>query len=103
MTESIRAYILLLGCFLAVVIAWSASHPHVRSEAQGQPVGYRIDVNTADASTLELLPGVGPSIAKNIVIKRRERGGFEGAADLQSVRYIGPKLLERIEAWVTYD
>jgi competence ComEA-like helix-hairpin-helix protein len=102
MTESTRGYALLLVCFLTVVILWTAAHPLARSEAIGQAVGYRIDVNTADVSTLSLLPGVGPSIAENIVTAREEGGRFDGPDDLLSVRFIGPKLLGRIESWVTY-
>jgi len=102
MTESTRAYAVLLVCFLLMVIVWSWVRPTVRGGVGDKAVGYQIDVNTADASTLELLPGVGPSIAENIVIARRESGGFQGPTDLESVRYIGPKLVARIEAWTAY-
>jgi competence ComEA-like helix-hairpin-helix protein len=102
MTESTRGYALLLVCFLTAVILWTAAHPNARSQVGGRALGYRIDVNTADVSTLSLLPGVGPSIAENMVAARQESGGFEGPDDLLSVRFIGPKLLERIEAWVIY-
>lgn len=102
MNESTRGYVAWLVCFLTVVIVWSVKHPTVSGEARSRAVGYRIDMNAADASTLELLPGVGPSIAENIVSMRRENGGFDGPGDLRAVRYVGPRLLERIEAWVTY-
>jgi Helix-hairpin-helix motif len=99
-----RGFAVLLGVLLAVVLWTAARRPVVRDggPVRGQPLGYRIDLNTADAPTLELLPGVGPSIARNIVEARRQGGGFTGPDDLEAVKYVGPRLIERVGPFVQY-
>ncbi|HYF13683.1 MAG TPA: helix-hairpin-helix domain-containing protein [Phycisphaerales bacterium] len=61
-----------------------------------------INVNTASAAELELLPGVGPVLAAKIVEHRDRHGSFAGPEDLEKVRGIGPKLLEKIAPHVTF-
>jgi competence ComEA-like helix-hairpin-helix protein len=58
--------------------------------------GARIDVNSASAADLELLPGVGPTLAKRIVSHRASEGPFGGAEDLLQVHGIGRRTLERL-------
>ena len=59
-----------------------------------------IDLNAADAATLDRLPGVGPVLAARIVEHRRAHGPFERVEDLRAVRGIGPRLLERLRPCV---
>lgn len=56
----------------------------------------RLDLDTATAAELEVLPGVGPSLAAAIAADRRARGPFGGAAGLDRVKGIGPALVRRI-------
>jgi len=58
--------------------------------------GARIDVNRASAGDLELLPGVGPTLAKRIVSHRATHGPFGRAEDLLQVHGIGQRTLERL-------
>lgn len=62
-----------------------------------------VNINTADAAALSLLPGVGPSTAGRIVEFRTENGEFELAADLMLVRGIGERTFERMRSYVTID
>jgi competence protein ComEA len=62
-----------------------------------------INVNTATASELELLPDVGPSLAKKIVAYRTEHGPFVTLADLDKVSGIGPKTLEKLKGRVSFE
>ncbi len=106
MSASTKAFTYLIGVCLLVVLGWSVWCPYMRvpdgQRGAGRSVGYRVDVNTADAAELELLPGVGPSIAQNIV-KAREGGAvFRGPEDLEAVKFIGPSLVRRVEGWVSY-
>ena len=59
-----------------------------------------IDLNAADATTLDRLPGVGPVLAGRIIAHRAAHGPFERVEDLRAVRGIGPRLLERLRPWV---
>ncbi len=63
---------------------------------------YRMDVNHADAATLELLPGVGPALAGRLVEDRDRRGPFRDGADLQRVHGIGPVIADAISPHVQY-
>lgn len=62
-----------------------------------------VNINTADASALALLPGVGPSTAGRIVEFRTENGKFESAADLMLVRGIGERSFERMQPYVAVE
>jgi competence ComEA-like helix-hairpin-helix protein len=57
--------------------------------------GRKMDVNTASARDLELLPGIGPALASRIVAFREKHGAFASVEDLAWVRGIGPKTLGR--------
>jgi competence protein ComEA len=59
-----------------------------------------LDVNAAPAEELELLPGVGPSVASAIVADRADRGPFRSVDDLDRVRGIGPGLLAKVRPHV---
>jgi competence protein ComEA len=58
--------------------------------------GARIDVNRASVADLELLPGVGPTLARRIVNHRAAQGPFTGPEDLLHVHGIGRRTLERL-------
>ena len=58
--------------------------------------GRPIDLNCADAATLELLPGVGPALAQRIVAHRAGAGPFASVAALDAVHGVGPKTLARV-------
>jgi competence ComEA-like helix-hairpin-helix protein len=53
----------------------------------------RIDVNTADARELSLLPRVGPVLARRIVSNRERLGQFGSVEDLIRVHGLGPKTI----------
>lgn len=55
-----------------------------------------LNINTASAAQLELLPGIGPALAQRIIADRAERGPFLSVDDLDRVRGIGPRTLERL-------
>lgn len=56
----------------------------------------RLDVDTARPAELEVLPGVGPSLAAAIAADRRAYGPFGGAAGLDRVKGIGPALVRKL-------
>ena len=62
-----------------------------------------VNINTADAAALSLLPGVGPSTAGRIVEFRTDNGKFESPADLMLVRGIGERSFERMRPYVTIE
>lgn len=62
-----------------------------------------VNVNTASASQLALLPGVGASTAQRIVDYRTEHGPFKKAADLMQVKGVGAKTFERLSSYIAID
>jgi competence protein ComEA len=59
-----------------------------------------VDLNTATATQLDTLPGVGPATAAAIVNYRRQHGPFRQIADLAEVTGIGPAKLAQIRPHV---
>lgn len=59
-----------------------------------------VDLNTADESALDALPGIGPVLAERIVA-HRDDGPFTSVDDLGEVSGIGPTLLERLRDLVS--
>ena len=61
----------------------------------GASVG-QIDLNSASASQLDTLPGVGPVTAERIIAWRTEHRRFSRVEELQEVDGIGPKTYAQI-------
>jgi competence protein ComEA len=55
-----------------------------------------VDLNTADASALDSLPGVGPVLSQRILDWRTEHGRFSSVDELGEVSGIGDKLMAQI-------
>jgi competence protein ComEA len=64
-----------------------------------QPGEPPIDVNTATAEELQRLPGIGPVTAQAI-IAARATAPFQNINDLDRVKGIGPKTLEKVRPFV---
>lgn len=62
---------------------------------------FPVNINTAEASTLEELPGIGPSTAAAIIGHRNEVGPFVSPSDLLDVPGIGAAKFEAIKDLVT--
>ncbi len=60
-----------------------------------------IDINTADASALESLPGIGESKAAAIIQYRTDHGPFKTVDELDNVSGIGPSTLASIRDLVS--
>ena len=62
--------------------------------------GGKIDLNTATSVQLQELPGVGEKTADAIVKYRKDNGSFNSVDELQNVKGIGEKKLEKIRSHV---
>jgi competence protein ComEA len=78
----------LLGILLAAIPAHAA-------EAKGQ-----VNINSAEAAQLALLPRVGPAVADRIVEFRKKNGPFKSTEDLLLVRGIGERTYALIKPYV---
>lgn len=84
---------LILTALGSVVMADEAAEP------QSQAAGV-VNINTADAAQLALLPRVGEVAAQRIIEYRTEHGPFKKAADLMQVKGIGAKTFELMSPYV---
>jgi len=60
-----------------------------------------VNINTANAEELDILPGVGPKMAQAIVEFRKANGKFSALEDLQKVKGLGPKKFAAIRPHIT--
>ena len=61
----------------------------------------RISINTAGKDDLMALPGIGETMAENIIRYREEHGLFQNKEDLRYVKGIGPSKYEKLEDLIT--
>ncbi|MCB2203050.1 RNA-binding transcriptional accessory protein [bacterium] len=54
-----------------------------------------VEVNTASATLLTHIAGIGPSLAENIVAHREEQGSFESRESIRDVPGMGPKTFQQ--------
>lgn len=66
---------------------------------ESAPAGV-VNVNTATVEQLQLLPGVGPALAERIVAFREANGPFRSAEELEAVKGIGEKALDRLRPYL---
>jgi len=65
--------------------------------------GGMININTADATELDKLPGIGPALADRIIQYRTEHGPFAKPDDLKNVSGIGDKTFEKMASQVAVN
>lgn len=64
----------------------------------------KININTASHKELQqALVGVGDRNATEIIKYREKHGQFKNLDDLDKVKYVGPKLLEKNKSRITFE
>ena len=90
-----------MGLFLAITLGLLAFRGY------GNGVGTRptervsapvTDLNRADRAELEQVPGIGPTLAKEIEDHRKKKGPFKSVDELRQVKGIGPVTLDKIRS-----
>lgn len=62
-----------------------------------------VRLNAATADQLQQLPAIGPQTAARILQYRRKHGRFKSVEELQKVRGIGARTLEKLRPFVALD
>ena len=75
----------------------SGSH---RGQRADEPPPAVVDLNHADAATLETLPGIGPALADRIIAFREVNGPFTSPDELLDVSGVTPRRLDEISPYV---
>jgi competence protein ComEA len=81
--------VILSGALLSSSIAWGESPDSSES-------GSKININTADETTLATLPGIGKKGATAIIEYRTKNGPFKTVDDLKNVPGISELTVERL-------
>jgi competence ComEA-like helix-hairpin-helix protein len=89
--------ITVTGLVLTLLLA---ALPGLAAEAKPEGGGKKVNINSADAGQLALLPRVGPSVAQRIIEYRKQNGPFKKAEDLMLVQGIGEKTYQLIKPYV---
>lgn len=71
------------------------------AETGGSAPSGVVNINTASASELALLPRVGEKAAQRIIDYRQEHGPFKKPADLMQVKGVGAKTFELMQSYLT--
>lgn len=85
----------LVGVAILIMSGAAMAKPAAKKELTGV-----VNLNTATAAQLDLLPGVGLKAAKRIV-EHRAKTPFAKVEDLAKVKGFGPKKLEKLKRFVT--
>jgi competence protein ComEA len=95
--------VLLIGSASAIARAGQQSPLAFvgQSQAPTAPAAPKLDINTATATQLDALPGVGPRTAELILEYRQAHGGFKKIEELMNIRGIGEKSFLELRELVT--
>jgi len=93
-----------LFILLAILALASISATAVAANAPAAtvPTGV-ININTADASQIALLPRVGLKAAQRVIDYRTQHGSFKKTTDLMQVKGFGEKTYERLSSYLTVE
>ena len=77
--------------------------PKTRAVSPAGVPSLSVNLNTATAEQLQLLPGIGPALAERIIEERTRRGSFKSVDELDKVKGIGPRTLAKLLPLVRVD
>jgi competence protein ComEA len=88
------------GLLIAAMLVWAMAGSGAQRPAAPR-AALRLDPNTATRAELMLLPDIGPARADAILAERQAGGRLiETAGDLDRVRGIGPRRIEKLRPHV---
>ena len=100
MRKSLPIFIILVLFSTLSMAAMPESAPAASNESSSSPAGV-VNINTADAAQLALLPRIGEKTAQRIIDYRTEHGPFAKTSDLMQVKGIGDKSFQNLSSYLT--
>ncbi|HUG93496.1 MAG TPA: helix-hairpin-helix domain-containing protein [Planctomycetaceae bacterium] len=95
----LSATLVFSGLYWALLSGWGLQPVEIERLPERQ-FALQLDINAATWVEWMQLPGIGETLSRRIVADREQNGPFAGIDDLQRVRGIGPKTVERIRPWL---
>lgn len=90
----------VMGWVAVAVLALSAGAAFAGKPVMKKQLSGVVNLNTATAAQLDLLPGIGEKAAKKI-IEHRKKTPFTKVEDLRKVKGFGVKKLEKLKGFLT--
>lgn len=85
------------------LVLLSVSSAVMAAEPAGGAAAGVVNINSADADQLALLPRIGEKAAQRIIEYRTEHGPFKKTSDLMQVKGVGAKTFEGLSPYVTVE
>ena len=98
--SAIFSAIIVLAILQVVLCVVWWQRPIRRGEGETLRVEFKINVNTASEDELQVLPRIGPALAKAIVKYRQEHGPFETYEQMDDVPRIGAITRARFQLYI---
>ena len=94
--------IVALSCLLCALPSAAAAQAKAGTRAAAKPSSTAIvNLNTASATDLEGLPGIGAKTAARILEYRQKNGPFKKVEELMNVRGVGEKNFLKLKPQIT--
>jgi len=101
-SKSIAVLAMIIFALACVALPTMAAE-QTASEKAGPALSGKLNVNSADAQQLTMLPGIGQKTAESIVAYRTQHGNFKTVDDLTQVKGIGEKSVEKIKGYIIFE
>ncbi|MGD9252443.1 MAG: ComEA family DNA-binding protein [Holophagae bacterium] len=85
---------------LSAVLATALAVTGAAADGNGPGV---VNINTANAEQLQLLPRVGPALASRIMDFREASGPFRSVDEIVAVKGIGERALAKLRPYITIN
>ena len=90
-------YLILCVFVMGTDVANAAvSHHHTANARPHSVYSGKVNLNTADVRQLSSLKGIGEKKAEAIIAYRKQKGRFRSVRDLQGIKGIGVKFIQRL-------
>lgn len=80
-----------------VLVEDGKNNSNTNSSKSTKGANQKVNINSANQTELETLPGIGPSLAQRIIEYRKSNGKFEKIEDIQNVKGIGDSKYSNIK------
>ncbi len=78
-------------------------YTEMEDKSEVKPVSDKVNINDAGIDELLTIQGIGEDIAKKIIEKREELGGFKSIEEIKSIYGIGNKKFENMKDKITVE